>query len=157
MLCVLCNGILASLKTFRDRARLHLLNRRGLRLGELLTVWARCVTVWAAHFSSSKSEHKMSSREVLTITTAITTMNSNSNNNNNSQMLSPPSPPENPHQKNFEENVKRLLHVACRAIPVQTSKHNPPGVNITVVTFSFRVFRFDFCMKNSPSLSIPSS
>ena len=65
----------------------------------------------------------MSSTEVLTITTAITTMNSNSNNNNNSQMLSPPSPPENPHQKNFEENVKRLLHVACRAIPVRTSKH----------------------------------
>ena len=38
-------------------------------------------------------------------------------------MLSPPSPPDNPNQKNFEENVKRFLHVACRAIPAQTSKH----------------------------------
>jgi hypothetical protein len=28
VLGVLCNGILASLRTFRDRARLHLLNRR---------------------------------------------------------------------------------------------------------------------------------
>jgi hypothetical protein len=64
----------------------------------------------------------MNSREVLTIT-AITTMNSDNNNDNNIQMFSPPSPPENPHQKNLEENVKRFLHVACRAIPVQTSKY----------------------------------
>ena len=62
MLCVLCNGILASLKTFRDRARLHLLNRRAVALE--VTVAAREVTVAAREVTVAAREVTVAAREV---------------------------------------------------------------------------------------------
>jgi hypothetical protein len=71
VLCVLCNGILASLKTFRDRARFHLLNRREACFHE--TALAKDVTKVGEQNLSSRGIEPRSLQPQCRILTTVRT------------------------------------------------------------------------------------